>query len=136
MSHVVPDLIQKIIKGQDPVHILGNGEQVRHYTYGADLARGIILAMESRDAFNEDFNISTDESTTVLELAELIWKKINPDKPFRYILDQGFKYDVSKRIPSTDKARQILGFNAQTTLFDMLEEVIPWVREAIKANQI
>src|SRR5690242_10863946 len=34
MSHVVPDLVQKVIKGQDPLHILGTGEQVRHYTYG------------------------------------------------------------------------------------------------------
>jgi nucleoside-diphosphate-sugar epimerase len=37
MSHVVPDLIQKVLKGQDPLHILGDGSQVRHYTWGADL---------------------------------------------------------------------------------------------------
>ncbi len=42
MSHVVPDLVQKVLKGQDPLHILGDGEQVRHYTYGGDLARGIV----------------------------------------------------------------------------------------------
>src|SRR6187399_3262572 len=45
MSHVVPDLVQKVFKGQDPLHILGTGEQVRHYTYGGDLARGIVTAM-------------------------------------------------------------------------------------------
>ena len=43
MSHVVPDLVQKVLKGQDPLHILGDGDQVRHYTYGGDLARGIRL---------------------------------------------------------------------------------------------
>ena len=42
MSHVVPDLVQKIVKGQDPLRILGDGNQVRHYTYGGDLARGIV----------------------------------------------------------------------------------------------
>ena len=47
MSHVVPDLVQKILKGQDPLHILGNGEQVRHYTYGGDLAQGIALTPRS-----------------------------------------------------------------------------------------
>ena len=46
MSHVVPDLVQKVLKGQDPLHILGTGEQIRHYTYGGDLARGIVTAME------------------------------------------------------------------------------------------
>src|SRR4051812_31420060 len=64
MSHVATDLVQKVLKGQDPVHILGSGEQVRHYTYGGDLARGIVLAMEHEDADNEDFNLSTAESTT------------------------------------------------------------------------
>jgi nucleoside-diphosphate-sugar epimerase len=85
MSHVVPDLVQKILKGQDPLHILGGGDQVRHYTYGGDLARGIVLAMESEAAHNEDFNLSTAQGTTVLELAEAIWRKIKgPDVPFRY----------------------------------------------------
>src|SRR3954466_5767530 len=50
MSHVVPDLVQKVVKGQDPLHILGTGEQVRHYTYGGDLAKGIIAAMEHPEA--------------------------------------------------------------------------------------
>ncbi|MEX0667106.1 MAG: NAD-dependent epimerase/dehydratase family protein, partial [Acidimicrobiia bacterium] len=47
MSHVVPDLVQKLVKGQDPLRILGDGGQTRHYTYGGDLARGIVDAMES-----------------------------------------------------------------------------------------
>ena len=38
MSHVLPDLVQKVLKGQEPLHILGDGNQVRHYTYGGDLA--------------------------------------------------------------------------------------------------
>ena len=32
LSHVVPDLVLKVLKGQDPLHILGDGSQVRHYT--------------------------------------------------------------------------------------------------------
>ena len=77
LSHVVPDLALKALQGQDPLHILGEGNQVRHYTYGGDLARGIRLAMESPKAVNEDFNLSTATSTTVLELAEAIWNKVH-----------------------------------------------------------
>ena len=79
MSHVVPDLVQKVIKGQDPLHILGSGTQVRHYTYAGDFARGIVTAMESPAALNDDFNLSTRESTTVLTLAEKIWHRIKGD---------------------------------------------------------
>ena len=95
MSHVVPDLVQKVLKGQDPLHILGDGSQVRHYTYGGDLAVGIVTAMEHPDATNGDFNLSTATSTTVLELAELIWTKIKPGEPFRYVSDAPFDHDVA-----------------------------------------
>lgn len=136
MSHVVPDLVQKILKGQDPMHILGKGNQIRHYTYGGDLAKGIRLCIENNKTINNDFNISTSVSTTVLELAELIWSKINKNKPFNYISDDPFLYDVQKRIPDTSKAKQILGFEAKTTLDEALDEIIPWIKEQISLGGI
>ena len=137
MSHVVPDLVQKILKGQDPLHILGAGNQVRHYTYGGDLARGIRLCVEHPAAENEDFNLSTPTGHTVLELAEAIWKKIHgPDRPFRYAADEAFKYDVQCRIPDVAKARERLGFEANTSLDEILDEVIPWIAEQVKAGVI
>lgn len=137
MSHVVPDLVQKVLKGQDPLHILGSGQQVRHYTYGGDLARGIRLAVESPAATNEDFNLSTDVSTTVLELAKLIWKKVKgPEVPFRHLCDEPYSYDVQRRVPDVEKARRVLGFEAQTSLSLALDEIIPWVREQIETGGI
>jgi UDP-glucose 4-epimerase len=132
MSHVVPDLVQKVLKGQDPLHILGNGGQVRHYTYGGDLAEGIRLCIESEAAINDDFNLSIGTSTSVLELAELIWRKINGDRPFRYVSDTPFKYDVQKRVPSVEKAKRLLGFEAKTSLDNALDEIIPWVGQQIE----
>jgi UDP-glucose 4-epimerase len=137
MSHVVPDLVQKVLKGQDPLHILGSGDQIRHYTYGGDLAAGVVTAMEHPEAANEDFNLSTAEGTTVRELAEVIWRKINgPDVPLRLIHDDPFEYDVQKRVPATDKAKRMLGFEAATSLDTMLDEVIPWIDQAVKAGTI
>ncbi|MEV6815211.1 NAD-dependent epimerase/dehydratase family protein [Micromonospora sp. NPDC051296] len=137
MSHVVPDLVQKIVKGQDPLHILGEGNQVRHYTYGGDLARGIALAIEHPAARNDDFNLSTAQSTTVLELAELIWHKIKgAGVPFRYVSDEPFQYDVQKRVPDTMKAGEVLGFTATTSLDEMLDEVIPWVARAVAEGRL
>jgi nucleoside-diphosphate-sugar epimerase len=129
LSHVVPDLVQKTLRGQDPIHLLGDGGQVRHYTYGGDIARGVRLAMESDRAVNQDFNISTDRSTTVAELAGMIWKRIHGDsKPFRFVSDAPFEHDVRRRVPDTRKARELLGFEATTSLEAMLEEVIEWIR--------
>jgi nucleoside-diphosphate-sugar epimerase len=133
MSHVVPDLVQKVLKGQDPLHLLGDGRQVRHYTYGGDLARGIADALEHPAALNEDFNLSTAESTTVLELAGLIWAKIKgPGVPLRVVHDDPFAHDVRRRVPSVEKAKRVLGYEATTSLPAMLDEVIPWIRHAIE----
>jgi UDP-glucose 4-epimerase len=137
LSHVVPDLVLKVLKGQDPLHILGDGSQVRHYTYGGDLARGIRVAMESPVAVNDDFNLSTARSTTVLELAECIWSKVHgPGRPFRYVSDPPFEHDVQMRVPDTRKASAILGYEATTSLDAMLDEVIPWIRDEIDAGRL
>jgi nucleoside-diphosphate-sugar epimerase len=137
MSHVVPDLVQKVVKGQDPLHILGDGSQVRHYTYGGDLARGIRLCMESAAARNEDFNISTDRSTTVKELATIIWRKVHGrERPLTLVSDPPFEYDVARRVPDVSKACRVLGFKATTPLEQVLDEVIPWVRAEVAAGRI
>jgi nucleoside-diphosphate-sugar epimerase len=137
MSHVVPDLVAKVLKGQNPLHLLGDGRQLRHYTYAGDLARGIVASMEQPAALNEDFNLSTSVSTTVLELAEIIWLKIKgPGVPLRVVHDQPFDHDVQRRVPSVEKARDVLGFEATTTLDEMLDEVIPWIEQAIVEGNI
>ena len=137
LSHVVPDLALKCLQGQDPLHILGEGNQIRHYTYGGDLARGIRLAMESPEAVNDDFNLSTAQSTTVLQLAEAIWHKVHgADKPFRYVTDPPFEHDVQRRVPDVRKAREVLGYEATTTLEAMLDEVVPWIRAELAEARI
>jgi UDP-glucose 4-epimerase len=136
MSHVVPDLAFKVLSGQDPLHLLGAGNQVRHYTYGGDVARGIRMAMESPQAINQDFNISTAKSTSVLQLAESIWQKINPWKRFNYVCDPPFPYDVQMRVPDVRKASQVLRFEANAEIGTVLDEVIPWIAEQMKLGRM
>jgi nucleoside-diphosphate-sugar epimerase len=134
LSHVIPDLVTKILKGQNPLHILGEGNQVRHYTNGKDLARAVHIIIESRNAVNEDFNISHPTPTTVLELAQMIWHKIRPYDKFEYISKPSFKYDVQLRSPLVEKARQLLGFEAKISLGESLDEIIPYYKKQIESN--
>jgi UDP-glucose 4-epimerase len=137
MSHVVPDLVQKVLKGQDPLHLLGEGNQVRHYTYGGDLARGIRLCIEHPSALNQDFNLSTGVRTTVLELARMIWEKVHKGaKPLRVVHDPAYEYDVQERSPDVRKAETLLGYRAETSLATILDEVIPWIEEQVALGQI
>jgi len=137
MSHVVPDLVQKVLKGQDPLHILGDGLQVRCYTYGGDIAKGIRVCMEHEAALNEDFNISIAQPTSVIELAAQIWAKVRgSDVTLRTVSDRPYQYDVRFRLPSVEKAKRLLGYEATTGLDGVLDEVIPWIAEQVKLGTI
>jgi len=129
LSHVLPDLINKIKSGQDPVHVLGSGDQIRCYTNGRDIGRGIRYVIENENAINEDFNISIATPTSVLELAELVWNKINPGKEFRYVSDDPFEYDVQKRVPDVTKAKNLLGYEAEIGLSESIDEVMEYLNE-------
>jgi nucleoside-diphosphate-sugar epimerase len=131
LSHVLPDLINKTLKGQNPLHILGEGNQIRCYTNGKDLARGIRMVMESKEAINEDFNISTPQATSVLELAKIVWDTINPNEEFKITHDDPFEYDVQKRIPDVNKAKELLGFKAEISLEESVKEVIEYLKNKI-----
>lgn len=126
LSHVLPDLVNKILSGQNPVRILGEGNQVRCYTNGKDIARALRMLCEN-DIVNNDYNISIAQSHSVLELAQIIWNKINPDKPFTYVSEEPFKYDVQKRIPDTRKAERDFGFVAEVTLEESVDEVLSYI---------
>jgi UDP-glucose 4-epimerase len=75
--------------------------------------------------------------TTVLDLAQMIWRKIHGDsKPFHYVSDPPYEYDVQERSPEIEKAARLLGFHATTSLSEILDEVIPWIAGQIEVGQI
>jgi nucleoside-diphosphate-sugar epimerase len=94
------------------------------------------MAMESPLAINEDFNLSTSRSTTVVELAALIWRLIKGAAPLRFAHDPPFEFDVQRREPEVTKAARMLGFEASTSLEDMLGEVIPWIDAELSAGRL
>jgi UDP-glucose 4-epimerase len=66
-----------------------------------------------------------------------VWRKVHgPGKPVRLMSDPPYEHDVQMRVPDVSKARRILGFEAATPLEDVLDEVIPWIREEIGAGRI
>ena len=52
------------------------------------------------------------------------------------ITDTDFDHDVQRRIPSVEKARELLGFEARTSLDEMLDSVIPWIAHAVEDGTI
>src|SRR3954467_1574769 len=98
LAHVVPDLIRKVLSGQRPLQIFGDGTQTRTLTHIDDIADGIVTAMATPAALNEDFNISATDELTVAEFARIIWEECGRDSDaFALEHQPTFEVDVVRR---------------------------------------
>lgn len=131
-AHVIPDLAKKILAGQHPLELLGDGQQTRAFTHVRDIARGIITAFESERGVNEDFNISSAEETTIVDLGRRIFDLCETGREFEWKPAPAFTYDIRRRIPDTSKARDVLGFEAEIYIDEGLREVIGWLRGVLQ----
>ena len=129
IAHAVPDLIAKSLAHQHPLQIFGSGLQTRTLTHVDDIADGLVTALASPAGENEDFNISASEELTVAAIAERIWAACGNDPSelqFEHV--PSFEVDVQRRWPSVEKARRVLGWEAQVKLEDGLAETVAWLR--------
>jgi nucleoside-diphosphate-sugar epimerase len=128
IAHAVPDLIRKALPGRPPLEIFGTGQQTRTLTHVDDIADGIVTAMASAAGENEDFNISASAELTVADIAGTIWRACgHADEDFELAHLPSFAVDVQRRWPSVDKARTMLGWEAQVTLEDGIAETVRWL---------
>ncbi len=135
IAHMVPDLIRKVLDGQRPLEIFGDGTQTRTLTHVDDIADGIVTAMASPAALNEDFNISASDERTVAELARLIWEACGePPEAFELAHKPSFEVDVVRRWPDVSKARELLGWEARVPIEEGLAGTVEWLRYNVASS--
>jgi UDP-glucose 4-epimerase len=119
--------IEAALDGRDLV-IHGDGSQIRAWCYVDDMVAGALLCLEHPAAPGESFNIGNARSAvTIFDLASRIRRLTGCPGEIRF---QPLHYtDVELRIPNVDKARQVLGFDAEVELDDGLARTIAWYRE-------
>jgi UDP-glucose 4-epimerase len=129
IAHAVPDLIRKALEGRSPLPIFGSGEQTRTLTHVDDIAAGIVTAMSSPAGLNEDFNISASRELSVAEIARIVWQACGND-PAEFELEHlpSFEVDVQRRWPSVEKARELLGWEAQIGVERGIAGTVEWLR--------
>lgn len=135
IAHAVPDLIRKVLSGQRPLPIFGSGSQTRTLTHVDDIADGIVAAMTSAKGLNEDFNISASRELTVAEIARIVWEACGED-PAEFELEHlpSFEVDVQRRWPSVEKARKLLGWEAQIGVEDGIASTVHWLHGQLGAG--
>jgi nucleoside-diphosphate-sugar epimerase len=138
IAHAVPDLIRKCLALPDnaPLPIFGDGTHTRTLTHIDDIADGIVTAMASPNAVNEDFNISASDELTVAEFARIIWEETGRD-PDAFALEHEptFEVDVVRRWPSVEKAERLLGWKAKIGVRDGIRQTVDWLRGVVEQQQ-
>jgi UDP-glucose 4-epimerase len=129
IAHAVPDLIRKVLAGQRPLQIFGSGEQTRTLTHVDDIADGVVTAMVHPAGTDEDFNISASQELTVAEIARVVWEACGKD-PDEFELEHlpSFEVDVQRRWPSVEKAKRLLGWEAQIGVREGIAQTADWLR--------
>ena len=110
-SHVIPDFIEKIVfKKLNPVPIIGDGEQIRCFTWVGDVARIIADYSMSDNTRNNIFNICNVQPISMKELAGMIsYLSGKSSDNLKFDTTPGYKHDVKIRVPSINKLRRIIG---------------------------
>jgi dTDP-L-rhamnose 4-epimerase len=108
--------------------IFEDGAQSRDFTHVSDVVRGIVLALESEDAVGKAVNLGTGHVTSIDEVARVISKgmglDIEPERNQRYRAG-----DIRHCYADTTRARELLGFEAQTNFEDGMLQLVEWLKE-------
>lgn len=125
-SHVLPALIKKVVDGMDPIEVWGDGKDVRDLIYVDDMIEAIMCALKS-DIKYDTFNIGCGYGKNVDEILKII---METNETFRKIVYDSSKPTMIKsRLVNIDKAKELLGFKAKTSLEDGIKKTIEWYKE-------
>ncbi len=122
-AHVIPSLIRRVVGGENPIKVAGDGTAVRDFIYSEDVVGGMMLAMEKAPPCFP-INLGSGQGCTIKTVAETIVDLVSP-KP-------EIEWDLSKptgdqtRILAIERAREVLGFEPETPLREGLKKTVEW----------
>jgi UDP-glucose 4-epimerase len=116
------------------VEIHGDGRQVRSFTYVSDTVDGFVRALDTPESRGEVINIGNDEPIAIIDLAHKVQEATGAENAIPSELtsfeSMGANYqDVYYRVPSTTKAKRILGYEAQVGLDEGIARTLAYIRE-------
>jgi UDP-glucose 4-epimerase len=119
---VIPIFVRKALAGE-PLTIAGDGRQGRRFVYVEDLAEGVVRALE-RGAGNRIYNLASDSTVTVLELAETV-RDLVGDVEIVHVPGRNGDFDGAEI--SSRRAEDELGWRASTQLHEGVRRYITWL---------
>ena len=121
--------INKALRNDD-INIYGDGNQIRSWCYIDDFIDGLLKCIENPLAIGESFNIGNAKSVlTTYGLAQTVCRVLNSNSAI--VHKPPLSADIELRIPSVEKAYQILGFHAKVLIDEGIVKTAEWIKESM-----
>ena len=119
--------VRKALNNED-IFIFGDGSQIRAWCYVDDMVEGTLCTLEHSNAIGKSFNIGNARAvTTIYGLAQAVCRIVGSSS--RIVFRDALSADIELRIPSVDKARELIGFEAKVDLDEGLRHTAAWISE-------
>jgi UDP-glucose 4-epimerase len=131
---VLPTFVRQALRGA-PITVYGSGEQSRCFCHVGDVVRALAQLCESDRTVGEVFNVGSREEISILGLADRV-KAITGSKspieviPYERAYEKGFE-DMFRRVPSTEKIREAIGWQPAHDLSKILDDVTAFERATL-----
>ncbi|MGC8834028.1 MAG: SDR family oxidoreductase, partial [Armatimonadota bacterium] len=122
---VIPKFISALLSDQE-LHIYGDGEQTRDFTYVDNVVEANILAAEAPGAVGETLNVATGEQWSINQLVDIL-EEITGRKARRVYLSER-PGDARHSLADISKARRLLGYKPRIGFKEGLERTVEWMR--------
>ncbi len=121
--------IIQALKNED-ITIFGEGTQIRAWCYVTDMVEGVIKCLTSKNAIGESFNIGNSRTvTTMYGLASTVIRVLNSTSQINFAPKTAA--DIELRIPSTEKAKQLIDFEAKVDLEEGILKTAHFFRDTL-----
>ncbi|MFA7184662.1 MAG: GDP-mannose 4,6-dehydratase [Victivallales bacterium] len=124
---VIPNLIGAALKGL-PLNVHGDGEQTRCFCHVADVVEALYKVMNGKNCEAKIINIGSCDEISILELARKIVEITNSKSevkliPYAQVYPNGGFEDMRRRVPSIERAKELIGWEPRKNLEDIIRDV-------------
>jgi nucleoside-diphosphate-sugar epimerase len=119
--------LRKAVARDDPFVVWGSPEVGRDILYADDFGRAVVAMLEATHIKFDVFNIGSGRVTTVGEVAELALRAAG-HKPAEIVYDSASPTTVAQRMLDCAKARDLLGWQPETTPAEGIGRTVAWWR--------
>ncbi len=125
-SKVIPSLIRKVVERQNPIHVWGDGKDLKDFLYIDDFTNALIRIINNVNNY-EVLNIASGKGVTIREILSMILK-IEKAENLEINYDLSMPTMIPKRLINIEKAKKLINFNPETSLEEGLKKTINWYK--------